>query len=175
MARGRPGFANSGYFLTAKVPDQLLSDPNLLGTIAVYGISTRGVASRIDNLGAVTPSQITLGDSTVIPVRPGEVTGWIDSLIPSHQLAISPPAGAAWSDYRWLEIDAKSSFQQDGWVLYDKVTGDPGRLIQFRTLESRTTLRIFIGSCAQWHGYDAVPLMLGHSLPQDIAAVRLLP
>lgn len=174
---GRPDFAKSGYYLYAKVPDRLLSDPSGMASIAVYGISARGVASRIDNPAPGSPqvSQIKLDDGTLIPVRPGEVTGWVDYVTPSHQLAISPPAGALWSDYRWLEIDSASDFGQDSWVLYDKVSGDPGRQIIFRTLGSTKTLRVFVGSCAQWHGYAAVPLMLGYSLPQDIAAVRLLP
>jgi hypothetical protein len=174
---GRPGFTQSGYYVYAQVPDSLLSDPNGLASIAVYGVSARGVASRIDNPrdGSPQASLIKLDDGTAIAVRPGEVTGWVDSVTPSHQLSISPPAGTVWSDYRWLEIDSTSGFGQDSWVVYDKATGDPGRQIIFRTLGSTKTLRVFVGSCAQWHGYTAGPLMLGYSLPQNVAAVRLLP
>ena len=51
-----------------------------------------------------------------------------------------------------------------------------GHQVIFRTLGGpATTFRVYIGSCAQWHGFGATTLYLGHSGAQDIGAVRLLP
>jgi hypothetical protein len=175
----RPGFVTSGYRLTVSVPDALLSDPNGMQSLRVFGVSSRGVASElIDSPGAAGPpvAQISLADGTTVPVRGGEVTGPVDIIIPFHQILISPPAGSAWADYRWLEIDTSSSFAKDVWAVYDGQTGEPGHQIIFRTLGgSSTVLRVYVGSCAQWHGYGAIPLFLSHSGAQDIGTVRLLP
>jgi hypothetical protein len=104
------------------------------------------------------------------------VTGFVDSIAPYHQLLITPPAGSAWADYRWLEIDTSTRFARDAWQVTDVQTGEPGHQIIFRTLgNASTTMRVFVGSCAQWHGYGAMPVFLGHGVGEDISAVRLLP
>ena len=173
---GKPGFATSGYRLAATVSEQLLSNPNGMASLRVFGVSSQGVASELPGSpGATSPlAQITLGDGSAIPVRPGAVIGGVDSIIPSHQLIISPPPGTGWSDYRWLEISTPSTFGQDRWAVYDDQSGDPGHQVIFRTLGGTSTIRIYVGSCAQWHGYGAMPLFLGHSGAQDIGTVRLL-
>ncbi|MFI5286403.1 MAG: hypothetical protein ACHQ4F_08785 [Candidatus Dormibacteria bacterium] len=174
-----PGFATSGYRLTSVVPDQLLSSPAGMSSIRVFGISANGVASELRGSpgGAGTAlTQITLQDGTSVPVRPGEVTGTVDVAIPSHQVDLSLPSGTAWSDYRWMEIDTSTKFAQDQWTVSDVQTGDPGHQIIFRTLpSSSSSFRVYVGSCAQWHGYQSSQLILSHGQTQTIAAIRLLP
>lgn len=174
---GQPGLAISGY--TAGVRYPLEAHPVKLSEVRVFGISAGSVASELPaSPGAAGPpvSQLLLQDGTSVPVRPGAVTGSVDLAYIDRQLIISPPAGDSWSGYRWLEVDTSSRFQDDRWAVYDDQTGDPGHQIIFRTLgNSSTKIRVFVGSCAQWHGYGAVPLYLSYSAGEDISAVRLLP
>jgi hypothetical protein len=176
---GQAGLGTSGYRLTAAVPDTLLSDPNGIPSLRVYGIFAAGVATELlGSPGATGPAvnQITLEDGTTVPVRGGGLTGAVDTITPYHQVQIAPPPGSSWADYRWLEIETSTRFNKDGWALYDVETGDPGHQILFRTLgNTSTTIRVFVGSCAQWHGYGAMPVILGHGVGEDISAVRLLP
>jgi hypothetical protein len=102
------------------------------------------------------------------------VDGTVDTTTTDHQLIVSPPPGASWSDYRWLEINTPTTFGQDRWAVYDDQSGDPGHQIIFRTLGG-SAIRVYVGSCAQWHGYGSMPLFLGHTGAQDIGTVRLLP
>jgi hypothetical protein len=173
---GKPGLATSGF--SAGLPIPFLSNPSL-GAVRVFGISTRGVASELvgsPGASGLAIGQLTLQDGTSVPVRPGELAGSVDSATISQQLIITPPPGASWSDYRWLEIDTPTQFAQDRWVVYDDQVGDHGHQIIFRTMAgSSAPLRVYVGSCAQWHGYGAIPLFLGHSGAQDIGTVRLLP
>jgi hypothetical protein len=178
-AFGQPGLARSGYRLAASVPDTFFSDPAGMHALRIYGVSAAGVATElIGSPGASAPpaTQITLADGSIVPVAAGVISGQVDTISPYQQLLISPPAGSSWADYRWLEIDTTARFANDDWNLTDVQTGDPGHQIIFRTLgNSSTSMRIFVGSCAQWHGYGAMPIYLGHSLGETIAAVRLVP
>jgi hypothetical protein len=175
----QPGFANSGYRFAVAMPDSILSDPNTRQSLRIYGVSSDGVATELGGspgAAGLPATQITLADGTTIPVKAGVVTGAVDTITPYHQLVVSPPAGTNWADYRWLEIDTTTRFAQDGWDVTDEQTGDPGHQVIFRTLgNSSKTIRVFVGSCAQWHGYAATSLYLGHGLGEDISAVRLIP
>jgi hypothetical protein len=176
---GQPGLETSGYRLFISVPDSVLSDPSASQSLRIYGVSAGGVATElVGSPGAALPPdrQITMADGSTIPVKAGVVTGAVDTITPYHQLVVSPPTGSSWADYRWLEIDTTTRFANDGWDVTDEQTGDPGHQVIFRTLgNSSTTIRVFVGSCAQWHGYAAMPLYLGHGVGEDIAAVRLIP
>jgi hypothetical protein len=178
VAYGQPGLALSGYRLTARVSDAFLLDPNAMQLLRLYAVSAGGVATEIlgsPGAAAPLPAKITLTDGTTDPVR-GEGVGKIDIITPYHQLIITPPSGSSWADYRWLEIDTSTRFANEGWALYDGQTGDLGHQISFQTLgNSATTLRVFVGSCAQWYGFGSVPVFLGHRVTEDISAVRLLP
>ena len=176
---GQPGLDKSGYRLSASVPDSVLSDPAGTQSLRIYGVSATGVATELQGSPGFTAppdTQITMTDGTTIPVKAGVVTGAVDTLTPYHQLVVSPPTGTNWADYRWLEIDTTTRFAKDVWDLTDEQTGDPGHQVIFRTLgNSSATIRVFVGSCAQWHGYAAASLYLGHGLGEDISAVRLIP
>jgi hypothetical protein len=176
-ALARPGFVTSGFGTAVPVP--LLPNPISLGSVRVYGVSSRGVASELYGSPgeAGTPiTQLTLKDGTSVPVRPGEMVGSVDTATINRQLILTPPPGASWSDYRWLEIDTPSRLAMDRWVVYDDQIGAAGRQIIFRTLGgSSAPFRVYVGSCAQWHGYGAANLYLGYSGAQEIGAVRLLP
>jgi hypothetical protein len=130
------------------------------------------VASRSG--GGRPLTQLDVGGE-VIPVRQGIVAGSVDQLF--ETLAIAPPSDASWSDYRWLEIDAAGpGLTTDRFAVSDTPAVAAHREVTFRTLGDRPrALRVYIGSCAQWHGYANGPLYISHEQAQRITSVRLLP
>jgi hypothetical protein len=179
---GKPGLARSGYSLDFPTSYGGAIQPRL----RVFGISDSGVASELTYLTGLDPAvadlrppvtHLDLGQGQVVPVRPGAVTGFVGSLADRrYQLQLVPPAGTTWAAYRWLEIDARSDLGPDAWAVSDGRSVQPQREVTFRTLDGGSSqLRVYIGSCAQWHGYGNVPLYLSHGLPAAITAIRLLP
>jgi hypothetical protein len=184
---GKPGAVRSGFAITVSIPARVLALSNGEPFIQAFGVSASGVASEIGagvvaHNGKPLPnmppiSSIRLQNGTVVPVRPGPSIGIIDFIdAPRYQLELSPPPGAAWSDYRWLEIDTAGGFRQDQWSLIDVAGADSGHEITFGTLDrSPAHFRVHVGSCAQWHGYAPATLLLSYGVVQDVTAVRLLP
>jgi hypothetical protein len=90
------------------------------------------------------------------------------------RVQLSLPAGARWTDYQWLEIDARR-LAPDNLHISDSGSGGQ-RVISFSTLpDSPSRYLVRVGSCAQWHGYGNAPLTLSGNVSQDITQVRLLP
>jgi hypothetical protein len=174
----------SGYQL--QIPaGQALDAGGALRPIRVFALSSAGVASELKyglnasgQVAGAPVKELTLADGTVVPVVSGPITGVVDSVVRASQFVtqLSPPPGSSWADYRWLEIDAGSRFREDRWALSDINGYDPAREVQFNTMSSSPAqYRVYVGSCAQWHGYEQAPLYLGHSALQDVRAVRLVP
>jgi hypothetical protein len=184
---GKPGAVRSGFAITVSIPARVLALSSGEPFIQAFGVSASGVASEIGagvvaHNGKPLPnmppiSSIRLQNGTVVPVRPGPSIGIIDFIdAPRYQLELSPPPGAAWSDYRWLEIDTAGGFRQDQWSLIDAAGADSGHEVTFGTLDrSPAHFRVHVGSCAQWHGYAPATLLLSYGVVQDVTAVRLLP
>jgi hypothetical protein len=111
-----------------------------------------------------TPLTLT-PSSTAVPSATGQ----------GPALELRLPPGSHWTDYQWIEIETRIGFNDDSFALYDQARVDEHREIQFRTLnDSPKRYLIRVGSCAQWHGYAGDRLVLRHSHPQDITAVRLI-
>ncbi len=125
------------------------------------------------NFFSVTPSvwanraPLTLATGrAVVPTATGHA--------PALELHL--PLGAHWTDYQWIEIETGSSFHEDSFAVYDQMRTDEDREIQFKTMnDSPRRYLVRVGSCAQWHGYAGDRLVLRHSNPEDITAVRLIP
>ncbi|MBV9818665.1 MAG: hypothetical protein JOZ07_09980 [Solirubrobacterales bacterium] len=96
----------------------------------------------------------------------------------SSSLQIQPPAGTAWRDYRWLEVDAarSSGLHPGAFDLSDRSgLSQPGRLITFQTIERSPPRYIIpVSSCQQWDGFDSSRLFLTAVPGQQIGAVRLI-
>jgi hypothetical protein len=90
---------------------------------------------------------------------------------------LQPPAGETWSAYRWLEVRSPGGGLPAGqWTLADSWPSPAQRQITFKSLPGRSAaLRVYVGSCAQWHGYDAAPLYLSAAGRAEPLSVRLLP
>jgi hypothetical protein len=74
-------------------------------------------------------------------------------------------------------VETGAPLREGAFVLADR----PGarrtsrRAIAFRSLDrGRRVIRVRVGSCSQWHGYDAATLQLASSVPQDVRAIRLV-
>lgn len=96
----------------------------------------------------------------------------------AHWLELAPPPGHSWSEYRWLQIETNQGFLEDNWELSSLPSIDQQlhAHVTFKTLgSSQRTYRLYVGNCAQWHGYPNAALYIGHDQPQDIVAVKLLP
>ena len=181
---GQAGSEMSGYQL--QIPaGQALDAGGALRPIRVFALSSAGMASELryglnasGQVAGAPVKELALADGTVVPVSRGPITGVVDTVVRASQFVtqLSPPAGSSWVDYRWLEIDAGSRFREDRWALSDINGYDPAREVQFNTMSSSPAqYRVYVGSCAQWHGYEQAPLYLGHSALQDVRAVRLVP
>jgi hypothetical protein len=101
------------------------------------------------------------------PATPGSRRRWTVRL---------PRDGTA-SRYRWLEVETGAPLREGAFVLSD-VPGAPRtsrRAIAFRSLDrGGHVIRVRVGSCSQWHGYDADTLQLASSVPQDVRRIRLV-
>jgi hypothetical protein len=112
-----------------------------------------------------------------VPVHQGLLVGRVDTVEPSPQvLELKPLAGKAWSAYRWLEIDSPApGLAADTWTLSDIRPAPAQRQIAFETLGAGSrALRVYVGSCAQWHGYGAAPLYLSTNHSTASLSVKLL-
>jgi hypothetical protein len=178
-----PLAARSGFQI--EVSDGPPTERKPASPFHVFGISTSGVATELRYGPAARPpltedgktlTRLDLGDGTAVPVQPEVVEGFVDNVTGSY-IEISPPANTAWADYRWMEIDARDSgIKPDVWTISDRLVSGPQRQVTFRTLSgSPKTFMVYVGSCAQWHGYANAPLYVTHEQSQEITAIRLLP
>ncbi|MDQ6920114.1 MAG: hypothetical protein M3170_00745 [Candidatus Dormibacteraeota bacterium] len=112
------------------------------------------------------------------PSAPGAAVRIRSTASTPTTLRLAPPAGTSWADYRWLEIDARATgLPADTWTLADQQAAPAQRQISFRTLDGRSgaTFKLYVGSCAQWHGYGATPLYLSSHSPPGQLSIRLVP
>jgi hypothetical protein len=149
--------------------------------VRIYGLSRSGKATELGYGEASAwgagrpagPAQLRLRGRRV-PVVPGAVQGFADSSsLLTQVVALDIPQGTRRSAYDWLEIETRSPLQVNGFAITDGATGGD-RAIVFRTLaRDETTVRVLVGACSQWHGYQSRRLYLRLDRPEKIAAVRL--
>lgn len=114
--------------------------------------------------------------------------------VSSNVTRIDLPSGVDHSQFRWLELRGAGGLRPDSFSLRMSghpadpapssllglagsgihPAGGPSRTIRFRSLHRRS-IRVRVGSCPAWHGYDSSSLDLVHAGDQEIGAVRLLP
>ena len=117
---------------------------------------------------------VDMGGGDVVPVRAGAATGQLDVLRSIRRLQITLPPGATWSDYRWPDVDAAGAGLRSGtWTISDVLAPDPGHRISFRTLDGARSIRVYVGSCGQWHGYTSPTLSVSHEHVLQSLSFRL--
>jgi hypothetical protein len=170
---GMPGLFLTGFRITVTVPEQVVGGG--MRSMGVYAVTADGTVMVLAGSPG-TASEIVFAGGGKAPVRGGLAFGNLDITTAYHQLVVTLPPGAAWSDYRWLEIDTPTRLVDDRWALYQNPAAEPGGQVIFRTLPGTAAgYRVLMGSCAQWHAFQPGRLILGHGRPQDISAIRLLP
>ena len=89
------------------------------------------------------------------------------------RFAVTLPPDAA--DYGWLEVRTGAPLADGRFELTDRPGGDSKRSIAFSTLDrSGTTLRVKVGACSQWRGYDPGVVYLTSDVAQDVDRIRLI-
>jgi hypothetical protein len=175
-AAGYPaGFRRSGFSLS--IP----TSADASEALRVFAIGRDGSVAQLPILNAPVPAQggVARIGSRSVALQPGADIGHVDGETASAaSLQIEPPAGSAWSNYRWLEVDAPSNggFVPGPFALSDLPgTADPGHLISFTTLKGSPSHYIIpVASCQQWDGYGSSRLFLTVPAGQQIAGVRLI-
>jgi hypothetical protein len=116
---------------------------------------------------------------TVVPSNDEQAaaaTLWSGEGLAPAPVQLSPPPGKTWSDYRWLEVDTRSGFADDTFVLHQAPHADGAHVIVFgTTFSSPHRYFVHVGACGQWHGYAPDALTLTHDSQAAVTAIRLLP
>ena len=173
-AAGYPaGFGHSGFLLS--IPAWADASKSL----RVFAIGRDGSVAQIRTPPALVQGGVANIGGRTVTLQQTADTGLVDSVSPSvAALQLQPPAGSAWSDYRWLEVDAPASggFVQGGFSISDSADAPaPGHTISFDTLSNSPRRYVIpVSSCAQWQGYGSSPLFLTSSPAQEFVGVRLI-
>ena len=122
------------------------------------------------------PSVVSTSSGTTYRVVSSSDAGHIDQVGRGTILDLSLPGSGSLSPYQWLEFESPTGFGQATIEVTDQTMGaQPSHTITFQTLPSAGhTVFLRVGSCIQWHGYQAGELHLVTSgAPADMS-VRLL-
>ena len=93
-----------------------------------------------------------------------------------REIRIAVPPGKRWTDYRWMEFDAPTSFGTAAVTVTDVPGADTPHLMTFNILP-RSGEQVFlrVASCIQWHGYPDSHISVIVSGAAPDVSVRLLP
>lgn len=146
--------------------------------VTFYDLNADGTATPIASsiVSAPTPS-IEGEGGTVYDVVDASNSGHVDVMQTGTVLKMSVPQSTTLTAYQWLEFQSPSGFGQASIQVTDHTLGtQPSHLISFQTLPGvGRTVYVRVGSCIQWHGYQASDLhLVVQGAPQDMS-VRLLP
>lgn len=173
-AAGFPaGFLRSGFQLA--IP----AWANASKALRVFAIGRDGSVAPLAIPNAPAQGGVAKIGSRTVRLQPTADVGGVGAESTSGPvIAIEPPAGSTWSDYRWLEIDAPSvgGFAQGSFSLSDRATApDAGRVISFATLKRSPRRYIVpVSSCQQWYGYGSSRLFLSVPSGQQLGGIRVI-
>lgn len=125
-----------------------------------------------DFLDPPAPSEIAAGVPVTTALVNGEAIAGGATL-----LSMSMPGSGALGAYQWLEFQSPDGFGQATIEVTDQTLGaQPSHLITFHALpQVGDTVYLRVGSCIQWHGYDAGDLHLVVQRGPADMSVRVLP
>ena len=146
--------------------------------LTFYALNANGTVSPIPSTSTgPAPSTIRTGQGTVYSVVASPDSGHVDAIQSGAVVTMSLPGSASLSTYEWLEFVSPSGFGQANIEVTDQTLGaQPSHVIGFQTLPLvGHTVYLRVGSCIQWHGYQAGNLhLIVQGAPSDMS-VRLLP
>jgi hypothetical protein len=173
-AAGYPaGFLRSGFQLT--IPTWA----NASKALRVFAIGRDGSVAPLATLSAPAVGGVAEIGSHTFRLQPTAEVGGVGAESPSSTVvAMQPPVGSTWSDYRWLEIDAPTlgAFVQGPFNLSDSPSVPaPGHVIAFATLNGSARRYVVpVSSCQQWYGYGSSQLFMSVPAGQQFAGIKLI-
>ncbi len=143
-----------------------------------YALNGDGTVTPIPSVeGSPAASTIRTPQGTVYRVVASPNAGNVDEEQTETVITMSLTGSASLSSYQWLEFDSPSGFGQASIEVTDQTLGaEPSHVISFQTLpQVGQTVFLRVGSCIQWHGFQADHLdLVVQGAPSDMA-VRVLP
>jgi hypothetical protein len=170
-----PSAASSGYQLQFDVADG--------ASYRIYVQNTDGSVTPLpppvgDRASNPVSRTVTTPDGIVHPVRPAASEGSIDEatiIRDTQTFAIGVPPGTDLSSYQWIQMQSGSGFGRSRIEVTDDLPAGPSHVIAFNTLPTvGDSVSTRVGSCLQWHGFDASKLTLLVHGPSRSFTVRLL-
>jgi hypothetical protein len=145
--------------------------------VRIYGLTAAGVAGELHREDGREPSgaRALIDGAHHIPVDAGALVGsleHVEGLAVTYSLSL--PDGAA--AYDWLEVTMADPLVDDRITIEDPGAG-AGHAISFGTLPdgAERSVRVMVGACAQWQGYDpAEPLLVRSREGVTIDRIRLV-
>jgi hypothetical protein len=109
----------------------------------------------------------------------GPGTGSVDAATRDNvkTFKLSFPPGRALAAYSWIRIASPDDLGNGTYTLSDQTSPSPGHMVTFNTLSrAGRTVNVQVGSCLQWHGYNAntgiYVVQTGHEQPFSVSLVR---
>ena len=159
-----PGALKSGFYGG--------SDTQRKGVVALYAVYSDGVAHPLQD--APVRESLNRPGRTPIPVSPEPATGAVDQLLVEEDVPVSTitvPEGTDLPTYRLAQFSSsggdlgRAEFElSDG----NAVLAKRDRRVLFATLPLvGSSIRVRVGACLQWHGYEGDRLYLTQRDPAN--------
>jgi hypothetical protein len=173
-----PAAANSGFSIGIPA--------TIHGPVSMYVLNGDGTVSplRLGTVSAKLVRRSTIGTvraygGTSRMVVSGPGTGSVDAATRDNvkTFKLSFPPGRALAAYSWIRIASPDDLGNGTYTLSDQTSPSPGHMVTFNTLSrAGRTVNVQVGSCLQWHGYNAntgiYVVQTGHEQPFSVSLVR---
>jgi hypothetical protein len=145
--------------------------------VTFYALNSDGTVTPIPSVEtAPAASTIRTPQGTVYRVVASPNAGNVDEEQTETVITMSLPGSASLSSDQWLEFESPSGFGQASIEVTDQTFGaEPSHVISFQTLpQVGHTVFLRVGSCIQWHGFQANHLdLVVKGAPSDMSVLGL--
>jgi len=164
-----------------------ISIPGPWRPVTLYTLNADGSVSQLTPLAAPTGT-VTESGATSIATTGGAAHSVVAGVAGDVDHVGTPPAdvhrltfakGTTLARYGWLEVRSSRNLGSGSFTLTDDPTAPTGHNLSFSTLpRAGKKVYVKVGSCLQWHGYDAshglylVRSGSNHQVPVSISVVR---
>lgn len=137
------------------------------GPVTLYAVEADGSVTMLQRDTQTVPStavsethatSIVMPDGTSHMAIETGAAGWADSYQKPNEVILKLvfPKGTNPASYRWLQLRSASPLGTTSNYLTNNLGAGPDNQVGFNSLPSAgTSLSVQVGSCLQWHGYDA--------------------
>ena len=175
----RPDVAAYLHTPSALITGWTLSASSKQGTpLSYFSLNSDDTVTPIPGSGpSAVPATVRTPQGAVYHVIDQASSGHVDVVQTASLAKLVLERSSPLSMYQWIEFQSPTGFGDATIELTDQTLGgEPSHVISFETLPRvGHTVYLRVGSCIQWHGYqaDAVDLVV-QGAPSDIS-LRLLP